>query len=417
MDMFEVIGSFGPWQRKVFIIFFIINIVGMWQNLATTFFAPNMDFRCVDSVSRNDNGTTFDNSCEVQVGNRSFPCTKWEYDTSFYSQTIVSEWDLVCDREWLISLSKSVYMGGFLVSVIFFGQLSDSIGRLPAVVISYIITVVSMLMTLLSTSYVMFMILRFLQAFGRTALSTVGYVLVMELVGPRHRTDVGIAIQLGWSIGFASLSAVGWFFRHWFWFQLALFVPILPFFFTYHLVPESPRWLLTKGKKKRFEKLVEKAARINGKEIKGSVQHLMQNKSEEGSQKTLTLLYILKWPKMRNRVLNSNYVWFVNSFMYYGLSFNTNDLAGNPYLNLFLAGALEFPSYAFLFWSIKKWGRRLTLIFLMVVGGAACASIVAVPDGEHSWITQSRFWLTAQINKMLVGLRIDKLIEDDEMAF
>ncbi|GFV95749.1 hypothetical protein TNCV_1727991 [Trichonephila clavipes] len=74
---------------------------------------------------------------------------------------------------------------------------------------------------------------------------------------------------------------------------------------------------------------------------------------------------------------------FVNSFMYYGLSFNTNDFAGNPYLNLFVAGALEFPSYAFLFWSINKWGRRFTLVLLMMVGGGACTFIVAVPSGEH----------------------------------
>ncbi|GIY33800.1 organic cation transporter protein [Caerostris extrusa] len=65
--------------------------------------------------------------------------------------------------------------------------------------------------------------------------------------------------------------------------------------------------------------------------------------------------------------------------MYYGLSFNTNDLAGNPYLNFFLAGVLEFPSYVILFWGIKKRGRRPTLIALMMVGGIACAAIAFVP--------------------------------------
>lgn len=381
MDMFEVIGSFGPWQRRIFIIFFIINIAGMWQNLAMTFFAPHMDFRCAEPVSGDGNRTVFDNRCDASADgeNGSVPCTKWEYDMSFYSQTIVSEWDLVCDREWLISLSKSVYMAGFLVSVFFFGQLSDSIGRLPTIIIAYVITVVSMLMTLLSTSYIMFLTLRFLQAFGRTSLSTVGYVLVMEVVGPQHRTNVGIAIQLGWSVGFASLSFVGWFCRHWFWFQLALSMPILPFVFAYRLVPESPRWLLTKGKTKKFDKLLEKAARVNGKVIKGDVKEMIRNETKEESQQTRTLIHLFKGSKMRNRVLNCYYMWFVNSFVYYGLSFNTNDLAGDAYLNLFVAGALEFPSYAFLFWSIKKWGRRFTLILLMMVGGVACASIVTVP--------------------------------------
>ncbi|GFV95747.1 organic cation transporter protein [Trichonephila clavipes] len=308
MDIFEAIGSFGAWQRRIFIIFFIINIAGMWQNLAMTFFAPKMNFRCVEPSSGADNRTAFDNRCDVGE-NGSVPCTQWEYDISFYSQTVVSEWDLVCEREWLISLSKSVYMVGFLLSVIFFGHLSDSVGRLPTLIISYVITVVSMLLTLFSTSYVMFLILRFLQAFGRTALSTVGYVLLMEVVGARHRTSVGIAIQLGWSLGFASLSALGWFFRHWFWFQLALSLPLLPLVFTYRLVPESPRWLLTRGKTTKFNELVEKAARVNGKVIKGDVKDLIHSEIEADNQKDQTLLYIFKWPKMKNRALNCFYIW------------------------------------------------------------------------------------------------------------
>ncbi|GFT10802.1 organic cation transporter protein [Nephila pilipes] len=395
MDMFEAIGSFGPWQRRVFFIFFYINIVGIWQNLAITFFAPNMDFRCVEPAIQKDNetnGTLYNNFCEVPLSeaNDSTPCTKWEYDTSYFSQTIVSEWDLVCSREWLVSLAKSIYMVGFLISVIFFGQLSDSVGRFTAVAISYIITVVSMLLALLSTSFTMFLILRFLQAFGRTGLTTVGFVLVMELVGPQHRTETGIAIQIGWAIGFSSLAAVAWLFRHWFWFQVALSVPILPLAFAYRIVPESPRWLLMKGKTTELEKMLRNAAKINGREIKGDLKDILMvdDKAEEEKQKTRTLFDVLKMPKMRNRTFNMIYLWMVNSFMYYGLSFNTNDLAGNPYLNFFVAGALEFPSYALLFWGIKKWGRRPTLIALMFVGGAACVAIVPVPE-DLPWLSTS----------------------------
>ncbi|GBN26225.1 hypothetical protein AVEN_270353-1, partial [Araneus ventricosus] len=71
-----------------------------------------------------------------------------------------------------------------------------------------------------------------------------------------------------------------------------------------------------------------------------------------------------------------------NAFLYYALSYNTNDLAGSPYLNFFVAGLLEFPSYAFVFWGIKRWGRRPTLVSCMAVGAAATAALVFVPPGE-----------------------------------
>ncbi|GBM01695.1 Organic cation transporter protein [Araneus ventricosus] len=210
----------------------------------------------------------------------------------------------------------------------------------------------------------------------------------MEMVGPQHRTETGIAIQIGWALGFTSLAAVAWFFRHWFWFQVALSVPILPLLFTWNIVPESPRWLLMKGRTEKLEKLLLKAAKINGRDIKGDIKDLLTNNSsaEEEKTKNRTLFSVLRWPKMRNRTLNMLYLWMVNSFMYYGLSYNTNELAGNPYLNFFIAGALEFPSYALLYWGIKKWGRRPTLIALMVVGGAACAAITLVPS-DLPWLS------------------------------
>ncbi|GFR02199.1 solute carrier family 22 member 6 [Trichonephila clavata] len=91
-----------------------------------------MKFRCIQPSSEqlysNSSAVVFDNRCEVpQEENSSIlvPCTEWEYDTSSTSDTIVSEWDLVCNREWLISLVKSMYMVGFLLSVLIFGQISD----------------------------------------------------------------------------------------------------------------------------------------------------------------------------------------------------------------------------------------------------------------------------------------------------
>ncbi|GFR32348.1 organic cation transporter protein [Trichonephila clavata] len=100
-------------------------MLGIWQNMSITFLAPNMNFKCVQPQGSNSTDI-FNNQCEViQNNSTAAPCTRWEYDTSETSRTIVSEWDLVCDREWLISLAKSVFMFGYLLSVIIFGFISD----------------------------------------------------------------------------------------------------------------------------------------------------------------------------------------------------------------------------------------------------------------------------------------------------
>ncbi|GFU44309.1 organic cation transporter protein [Trichonephila clavipes] len=163
-----------------------------------------------------------------------------------------------------------------------------------------------------------------------------------------------------------------------------------PWFKIMRVIPESPRWLLIKGKTDKLEKLLIKAAAINRREIKEGIKNLEMFKSgiEEEEKEKQTLWEVVKIPKLRNRAFSMIYIWIVNAFLYYGLSYNTNDLAGNPYLNFFLAGLLEFPSYVLVFWSIKKWGRRPTLVTLMLVGGVTYAADLPVPK-DLPWISTS----------------------------
>lgn len=364
-DLTDLTGSFGTWQKRIFFVLFYVNIVGMWHNLSITFLAPNMEYNCT-------NASTSEDRCFVTYDNISTPCTEWEYDTSFYSQTIVNEWDLVCEREWLVALAKSVYMFGFLLSVLIFGQISDWIGRYKVVVITYFITVASLVLSLFSTSYFMFIILRFFQAFGRTGLTTTGFVLLMEIVGAEHRTKIGIAIQVGWAVGFATLAGVAYLARHWFWLQFAMTVPILPVIIALWIIPESPRWLLMKGRMKQLEKLLKKAAKTNGKTLTLEAKELEAIRNQETKPRTKSILDLFKTPRTRKRTIIMMYSWIVTAFTYYGLSYNTNDLAGNPYINFTVAGMLEFPCYALVFWLIKRFGRRISLVSFTVVGGVSC---------------------------------------------
>nr|XP_042906961.1 organic cation transporter protein [Parasteatoda tepidariorum] len=326
----EITGSFGRWQKLIFGSVFYISVIGVWQNLSITFLAPNVPFRCVNSTE------------ECVTANDTMPCSEWIYDNS---ETIVSQWDLVCDREWLISLAKSIYMVGFLISVITFGQISDW-SNLKKI-----------------------------------------FIAVMEVIGERDREIVGIGVQLGWSVGFASLAGVAYLFRHWFWFQLAMAIPILPIALAFFVLPESPRWLLMQGKVEKLDRILRRAAKMNRKEYKLKITDFDHFQSHS-LEKQKSLLDLFKTPRLRSRILCMFYLWMVNSFMYYAMSYNTNDLAGDPYINFTLAGVLEFPSYALLFWGVKKLGRRPTFVGFMIGGGIACI-LMAIEIPSMPWVRTS----------------------------
>ena len=63
------------------------------------------------------------------------PCTTWEYDTSKFRRTVSSEFNLVCDREFLLSVGQTVFFFGMLCGGPISGVLSDRYGRKPVLIV------------------------------------------------------------------------------------------------------------------------------------------------------------------------------------------------------------------------------------------------------------------------------------------
>ncbi|XP_022237073.1 organic cation transporter protein-like isoform X2 [Limulus polyphemus] len=282
-------------------------------------------------------------------------------------------------------------MAGFLSSVFISGQLADRFGRRPIILLGIAIFFASALACTFSTSYVMFTTLRYFVAFGASGAVTTAFVLLMEVIGAQYRTVLGVSFQFGWALGYVLLPALAWFVREWSNLHLTLTVPWILLCSFWWLLPESPRWLITHGKVEQVEKEIETALRINHKnvtDIGKIVKELMykETREEENKNRHATFFDLLKTPNMRKKTLNSFFAWFVIAFVYYGLSLSTNDLGGDPYINFFVSGAVEFPSYAISIFVIKHLGRRIPLVVTMVLGGLACMLTIPIPD-YLQWLT------------------------------
>lgn len=80
----------------------------------------------------------------------------------------------------------------------------------------------------------------------------------------------------------------------------------------------------------------------------------------------------------------------VNALVYYGLSLNTENLAGDPYLNFCIAGAVEIPAYVLCILVLNRVGRRIPLVVSMVIGGVACIASGCLPNQHEPGMQRRR---------------------------
>lgn len=52
-------------------------------------------------------------------------CSSHEFNRSIFTETIITQWDLVCDRAQLANVAQLTFMLGILVGNVLFGYLSD----------------------------------------------------------------------------------------------------------------------------------------------------------------------------------------------------------------------------------------------------------------------------------------------------
>ena len=187
-----------------------------------------------------------------------------------------------------------------------------------------------------------YIVMRFLAGGAAHGSVIVGYVYLMEFVGPKSRSWVGAHFLTMFSMGYGSLSLIGYYARDWHYMQVLLGLSCLPFFVFYFLLPPSHRWLYSKGHRAEGRKELKAFAKRCGVDLADeSAEKVEGMTAEMGSMRYYTSFDLMKWPKMRLVSLNSGYCWFVTSMVYYGLGLNAGSLAGNIFLNNAINASME----------------------------------------------------------------------------
>ncbi|XP_052750899.1 organic cation transporter protein-like [Galleria mellonella] len=375
----KLVGHFGKWQFIVFSSVFLVKLSSGWVQMAILFLTPSYTYWCSE----------FDGNTKIEVKNSTCykNCLKYAYDTSPFVNTIISEWDLVCERNWLASFTQMMLQLGILIGSIVFGFLSDRYGRKNTFLMSIVILIAFSFGIPYSPNYTTFTILRFFMGFGTAGTMVISFVIIMETIGPRYRELFGCLFQIPFILGHMTTPLFAYYFRSWDTFSLSIAVPQVIYLGYFFLLSESPRWLISVGKVKEATEIVTQAAIMNNlptEKIGEVLANLSQDRLTKTDESKLNYSDLFQ-STLRIRSVCCCAMWLITGTMYYGFNQYISQTSSDTFVSIAVSASIQIPSNLMSIWLIKILGRKKTMTSVFILGGAFIIALGFVP--KIYWLT------------------------------
>ncbi|KAK7485172.1 hypothetical protein BaRGS_00023582 [Batillaria attramentaria] len=425
-DVLRQIGEFGPYQKRVYFFASIPSVLIAFEalNVIFTFYIPphrcaipgyigdtykiqnetharlvnlsiprtngvwdqchvyrelsaNVSFDVnvtgADAYLTGPNGSMSD--AKGPDGVEQIACEKWVFDYSIFDSTIPDDMGVVCDNSWQRAASNMIAELGTCAGCFISGFFADRFGRKIPFYVGGLGLLAGGFGIAFTQSIITLNLCRFLMGIARMAVFVNGLVVGMEIVGPSRRVFTGVVIQLTWCLGEFLLLVFVYFIRDWRWLEIALSVPAISLMFYWWLLPESPRWLASRGREDEAIEVLKRIAKSN----KTQLPEIEDAKELLESETTLGFRHALKSRELIIRILIVFSNMFVIAMVYYGMTLNITNLSGDVFVNFAISAAVETAGYACPIFILDRLGRKpVYCASILGAGIALVGSIVPV---------------------------------------
>ncbi|ARJ24979.1 MFS transporter [Bacillus sp. TH22] len=257
-------------------------------------------------------------------------------------------------KDWGLSTQEMGWIGsvnsiGMAVGALLFGILSDKIGRKSVFIITLLLFSIGSGLTALTTTFAMFLVLRFLIGMGLGGELPVASTLVSESVEAHERGKIVVLLESFWAGGWLIAALISYFVIPKYGWEVAMVISAVPALYALYLrwnLPDSPR----------FQKVAKRPSVIENIKSVWSGEY----------RKATIMLWIL---------------WFCVVFSYYGMFLwlpSVMVLKGFSLIKSFqyvlIMTLAQLPGYFTAAWFIERLGRKFVLVTYLI--GTACSAYV-----------------------------------------
>ncbi|XP_023210289.1 carcinine transporter-like [Centruroides sculpturatus] len=394
MDVDQIlrdVGEYGRYQQlMLWLVLLPAHLPYGFHSYSQLFMTLTPDHWCA-SANASDHGR---HSCDSSLRNSTQRCLDGVvYDQSRigHEDTVVTLWDLVCERSWLPPMALTLFeFGGFVGQCVCIA-VANRFGRRPTFFLFLGVQCLFGVLTCMAPDFLSFAAFRFMVGLTVSAVVSSPSILAREIVGPSLRIQVWLMSYVARSLGTLILSGIVFLVRDWTHLALVTTVPFSAFFLHWWVLPESPRWLLSRGRYEEADRLLRAIGQSNGKTLppdyivnlkrRFRVESVLQDEKKKQKANSIGVVDLFKTPNLCRKTSTIIIIWFTSTATYVGLTYYSLELEGEAHLHFFLSTVAEVMAIFFSTCLLHRLGRRCTLCLCSALGGAASLCIAAVNKG------------------------------------
>ncbi|XP_057338099.1 organic cation transporter protein-like [Microplitis mediator] len=441
--LLRAMDEIGQGSKLLWIVFFVcilVSLINGLNSMSYVFIAEIPDYWCSILELNNANWTinqikniSIINKCrkydynythlaglgyeeatnyikDIKFNTSVISCSSVVFDTSGRS-TIVNDWQLVCDRELYRANTFLVYALGKISGTGLLGIFADKYGRKKSLIIGLILQIIASPLSAVVPWFWSYLIFKYITGISVGAMYSSAYTILSEIAKNNKRKLLGAIIDSMYPMGTFTLIILAFSFQNWRHLHLGMSSLALLLVIVIWFVPESPRWLISRGRLDEAQKIIEKYHKLFSISPTLETENLMAAltslespiilKTNKGflhrNFESLKILFL--HPDFRKKILIMYFIHYVTTAVSYSLVFSVDNFKLDRYIYMSIVAVNEILAHMTASVLVIFLGSKRANIMLYGLGSVCMLSIIAIPEGNKITIMgvalMSKFCLSA----------------------